>query len=450
MTTAATPGTTRSLAERSRIADGKKTRMGMIYAILAGPALGLALGLLSTLVSKPPFNLQQPTGAFAIVALLQVPFGVLGIAVFLAVGGTWRDTSRLFGHRISWWNLFVAVGGFVGDLCYAVSAALIGGALAGPIGGLFGVVGAVVTGVLYREKILRWSTLLGLVGLGVGIWVVLSGGKVVSPTHGVYELVGILIVVGAVLTWGFENFAIAAGTDLMPAEGFIWWRAFLELIIANVLLFALFPIARVMASKVWTDPRLITYGAVIGFGWAIWLIMGYYIGIAYAGGVRGGVLAGTFGFFFIGFFSITVYGVPFSLAIVFGSVIMFVGAAFIVSEPGGYLARKRRTRPGTPETRVLAREISTSEIDSAAAPADSDAAVDSYLAEVGKFKRRRLWGLLALCAMLLAPLLTIYAEGWWNLAGAGDVGTAWVFVGIGVIACAVAAVLVDLFYRKEL
>jgi drug/metabolite transporter (DMT)-like permease len=331
----------RPLTQRSRIADGKKTRMGMIYAMLAGPALGLALGLLSTLVSKPPFSLQQPTGAFAIVALLQVPFGVLGIGVFLLVSGTWRDAGRLIGHPVSWWNLFVSVGGFVGDLCYAVSAALIGGALAGPIGGLFGVVGAIITSILYREKILRWSTLAGLIGLGIGIWVVLSGGKVVSPTHGVYEFVGIIVIIVALLTWGFENFAITAGTDLMPAEGFIWWRAFLELVIANVLMFAFFPVARTMAGRVWTDPRLITYGAVIGFGWAIWIIMGYYIGIAYAGGVRGGVLAGTFGFFFIGFFSITVYGVPFSPAIIIGSAVMFAGAAFIVSEPGAYLARKR-------------------------------------------------------------------------------------------------------------
>lgn len=325
----------------SAAAAGKKTRIGMVYAILAGPALGLALGLLSALVSQPPFNREYPTGAFAVVALLQVPFGLLGIAVFLAVSGTWRDAYRLLGHRISWWTLFVAVGGLVGDLCYAVSAALIGGALAGPIGGLFGVVGAVVSSILYHEKILRPSTLLGLLGLGVGVFVVLSGGKVVSPTHGVYELVGVLVVVGACLNWGFENFAIAAGTDLMPAEGFLWWRVCLEVVLANVLLFAFFPVARGMAGDVYSDPRLVTYGAVIGFGWAIWMIMGYYIGIAYAGAVRGGVLAGTFGFFFIGFLSITVFGVPFSVAIIWGSIVMFVGAALIVSEPAGYLASKR-------------------------------------------------------------------------------------------------------------
>ncbi|KID30393.1 hypothetical protein HQ32_02647 [Prauserella sp. Am3] len=242
---------------------------------------------------------------------------------------------------MSWWTLFVGVGGFVGDLCYAVAAALIGGALAGPIGGLFGVVGATISAVLYREKMFRPSTVIGLLGLAVGLWIVLSGGKLVSPTQGIYMWVGIAVIVVAVLAWGFENFAIAAGTDLMPAEGFLWWRASLEFLIANVLLFAFFPTSRAMAVEVWTDPRMLTYGAVIGFGWAIWMIMGYYVGISYAGAVRGGVLAGTFGFFFISFFSITIYGLPFSMAVVIGSAVMLIGTALIVSEPAGYLANKR-------------------------------------------------------------------------------------------------------------
>lgn len=336
-----TTATTSPLAERSRRADGKKTRMGMLYAILAAPALGLSFGLLSQVVAKPPFTLRQPTGGFAIVALLLVPFGVLSIAIFLLVSGNWRDTYRVLGHRVSWWNLFVAVGGFVGDLCYAVASGLIGGALAGSMGGLAGVVGAVVSGMLYRERILRWSTLLGLAALGVGIWLAMSGGKVVSPTHGHYLVVGVIIMLVAVLTWGFETFAISAGTDLMPAEGFLWWRAFLELVIGNILMFALFPKAGKIASEVYTSPRLLAYGAVIGLGWAIWMIMGYYIGISYAGAVRGGVLTNTLAFFFITFFSITVYGVPFSTVVIVGAVTMSAGALLIVSEPGHYIARRR-------------------------------------------------------------------------------------------------------------
>lgn len=102
-----------------------------------------------------------------------------------------------------------------------------------------------------------------------------------------------------------------------------------------------FPASRPMLAETYSDPRLLAYGAVIGFGWAIWVIMGYYIGIAYAGGVRGGVIAGTFGFFFISFFSMTVYGTPFSWIVLIGSVILFIGAALIITEPKEILANKR-------------------------------------------------------------------------------------------------------------
>ncbi|MFD8630289.1 DMT family transporter [Streptomyces hygroscopicus] len=329
------------LAERSRLADGKKTRMGMIYAILAAPALGLAFGLLGSIVVTPPFTLEQPTGAFVLVAVLQVPFGVLAIAIFLLVTGAWRDTGRILGHRVSWWTLFVAVGGFVGDLCFAAASVLIGGALAGSIGGLAGVVGAVIAALLYRERILRASTLIGLGALAVGIWLAVSGGRLNAPTHGGYFAVGLLIIVCAVLTWGFESFAISAGTDLMPAESFLWWRAFLELFIAGILLLALFPGGRRIAALAWSEPRLIAIGAVIGLGWAIWMIMGYYIGISYAGAVRGGVLTNTLAFFFIAFFSLTIYGAPFSVVVIVGSAITIVGTLFIVTEPKGHLARLR-------------------------------------------------------------------------------------------------------------
>ncbi len=335
------PGTAADLAEQSRLGDGKKTRMGMIYAILAAPSLGLAFGLLGSIVGSAPFDAQAPTGAFTLVAVLQVPFGVLAIALFLTVTGTWRDTGRVLGHRVSWWNLFVAVGGFVGDICFAAASGLIGGALAGAIGGLAGVIGAIVAATLYRERILRPTTLIGLVALAVGIWLAVSGGEINAPTHGIYFTVGLLIIFGGVLTWGFESFAISAGTDLMPAEGFLWWRAFFGLIIANILLFVLFPEGRTIAAQAWSDPRLIAFGAVIGFGWAIWIIMGYYIGISYAGAVRGGVLTNTLAFFFISFFSLTVYGAPFSAIIIIGSICTVIGALVIVTEPKSYIARIR-------------------------------------------------------------------------------------------------------------
>jgi hypothetical protein len=83
--------------------------------------------------------------------------------------------------------------------------------------------------------------------------------------------------------------------------------------------------------------------------------------------------------------------------------------------------------------------------------ADLPGQADDYLAAARRFKLRRLWGLVALCVLLLAPLLTIYAEGWWRLTGGSSaIGAGWVLVGIGVVIAAIAAVVVDMLYRREL
>lgn len=88
---------------------------------------------------------------------------------------------------------------------------------------------------------------------------------------------------------------------------------------------------------------------------------------------------------------------------------------------------------------------------SAGEAAEFPGQVDDYLAAARRFKLRRLWGLIALCVMLLAPLLTIYAEGWWRLTGGSSAtGAGWVLVGIGVVIAAIAAVVVDMVYRREL
>lgn len=325
----------------ARSADSKKARVGMIYAIAAAPAFGLALGLLSQLVVQPPFVGEAPTGAFAIVALLEIPFLLLGVTVYLVVSGTWRDIVRVLGRRVSWWAVFVGGCGLLGDLCNATAAGLIGGALGGSVGGLTGVVGALLASVLYREKIMRWSTLLGLATMTVGIVLALSGGSVSAPTSGVYLVVGVLVMVGALLGWGFETFAISAGSDVLPPEGFLWWRVLVELLLANLLLFALFPQSRAIATAVWSDPRLISYGVVIGFGLAIWVTMGYFLGVSYAGAVRGGVLTNTLAFYCLSVMSLTVYGQPFSTAIIVGGVIMAVGTFLIVTEPSKHIAKLR-------------------------------------------------------------------------------------------------------------
>jgi sterol desaturase/sphingolipid hydroxylase (fatty acid hydroxylase superfamily) len=76
--------------------------------------------------------------------------------------------------------------------------------------------------------------------------------------------------------------------------------------------------------------------------------------------------------------------------------------------------------------------------------------LDAYLAEMARFKSRRLLGLAALCALLLVPLAVIWAKGWENVNPANPVGIGWVFVGLAVTVCALGAVLADVVYRREL
>ncbi|MEU4896259.1 hypothetical protein AB0B12_08820 [Streptomyces sp. NPDC044780] len=75
-----------------------------------------------------------------------------------------------------------------------------------------------------------------------------------------------------------------------------------------------------------------------------------------------------------------------------------------------------------------------------------DALADAYLRRAARAKLRRLSGLAVLCTLLLAVLLLIYVQGWYSGSG----GAGWVFVGIGVAAAAIAAVVIDIVYRKEL
>lgn len=337
-THAPTPPT---LAERSALSAARKTRVGMLYAVLAGPALGISFGLLALVVGQPEFTEAAPVGAFAAITLLLVPFGLIGISVFMLITGEWREIARVMGHRVSWWTLFVGVGGFLGDLCYAIGAGLIGGTLAGAIGGLFGIVGAVVTGVIFRTRLLRPLAIVGVIVLAIGLWFVLTGGQLTAPTNGIYLWVGVGVMLFALLTWGFESFAIAAGTDVMQADSFMWWRASLELVIGFSLMLLFFPGARGVVTDVYSSPSLLAYGAIIGIGWMIWMLMGFYIGIAYAGATRGGVLAPSFGFFFVTIFSMTVYGSGLNAAVTIGTIVTFIGAALIIAEPSSYLVRRR-------------------------------------------------------------------------------------------------------------
>jgi uncharacterized ion transporter superfamily protein YfcC len=77
--------------------------------------------------------------------------------------------------------------------------------------------------------------------------------------------------------------------------------------------------------------------------------------------------------------------------------------------------------------------------------ADAELA-DAYLAGARTAKLRRLAGLVVLCGLLVAVLVTVFARGWYSQSG----GAGWVICGIVVAGCAIGGVVIDIAYRKEL
>lgn len=171
--------------------------------------------------------------------------------------------------------------GMIGDFLFFSSAAIVGGAIAGPLAGLFGFWGAVITSLVYREKILQKWTLVGIVFIVVGIWVA-SGGMSIAAPEGV-STTAILIGAGmgllASIMFGLENFAIAAGSDLIPEESTLFWRSGWALVGLIILNFTIMPQFTEIAGVMFQDPVWWAYAAVTGGAWALFMIVALYIGI---------------------------------------------------------------------------------------------------------------------------------------------------------------------------
>ncbi len=323
------------------IQESRKVRIGMVYAALGAPMLGVAFGFAGLAGALPPFNKAYPTGPIAF-QFFEYMFGVLAIFIYSLVVGSAKDNFRIFRSKISWYGVFTAMTGMIGDFLFFSSAAIVGGAIAGPLAGLFGFWGAVITSLVYREKILQKWTLVGIVFIVVGIWVA-SGGMSIAAPEGV-STTAILIGAGmgllASIMFGLENFAIAAGSDLIPEESTLFWRSGWALVGLIILNFTIMPQFTEIAGVMFQDPVWWAYAAVTGGAWALFMIVALYIGINTAGTVGGGLLAST-GFVWTTFLSMTVYGGTWSTSLMFGSLILFAGIVVMMLRPSSLIAKLR-------------------------------------------------------------------------------------------------------------
>lgn len=86
----------------------------------------------------------------------------------------------------------------------------------------------------------------------------------------------------------------------------------------------------------------------------------------------------------------------------------------------------------------------------AALSSDSAELRRAYLANAKVFRARRLAALSTLSLLLVIPLVLIYANSWWDVAGGASVSTGWAWVVAGTIVCSLGAIVIDIVYRKEI
>lgn len=330
-----------SLDDIKLIQESRKVRIGMVYAALGAPMLGLAFGFAGLAGTQYPFNIAFPTGPLTF-QFFEYMFGVLTIFIYSIVVGTAKDNFRVLRSKISWYGVFMAMTGMIGDFLFFSSSAIVGGAIAGPLAGLFGFWGAVVTSIVYREKIMQKWTMIGVVFIGIGIWVA-SGGMSLAAPAGVSStaiLIGAGMGLLAAIFYGIESFAIAAGSDMMPEESALFWRAGWALIGALILNFLIMPHFTEIAGIMFRDPMWWAFAAVTGGAWGIFMIVSLYIGINTAGTVGGGILAST-GFVWTTLLSMTIYGGNWSTSLMVGTLILFFGIGVMLLRPSELIARLR-------------------------------------------------------------------------------------------------------------
>lgn len=332
---------TQHINEQKLAQESRKVRIGMIYAALGAPMLGVAFGFAGSAGALPPFDKAYPTGPIAF-QFFEYMFGLLTIFIYSFCVGTAKDNFRIFRSKISWYGVFTAMTGMIGDFLFFSSAAIVGGAVAGPLAGLFGFWGAVITSLIYREKILQRWTLIGVFFLVIGLWIA-SGGVGIAVHEGLSRL-AILIGAGmglfASIMYGVENFAIAAGSDMIPEESTLFWRAGWALVGLIIINFAIMPKFSEISSVMFSEPMWWAYAAVTGGAWGLYMIVSLYMGINTAGAVGGGLLAST-GFVWTTFLSMTVYGGKWSTSLMIGSLILFAGIGVMMLRPSNLIAKLR-------------------------------------------------------------------------------------------------------------
>lgn len=319
----------------------RKVRIGMVYAGFGAPMLGIAFGFAGMAGGLKPFSNAFPTGSLCF-QMFEMLFGLLAIFIYSCTIGSVKEHFRVFRSKIACWGVFTAMTGMIGDFLYFAASAIVGGSIAGPLAATFGFWGAVITAIVWREKLLTKWTIIGVVFILIGVWVA-SGGLTMAAPAGVSNttvIIGAIMGLLAAIIYGAENFAICAGSDFMPEETTLFWRAGWAIIGSLCINFFIMPQFSSIASEMISNPMWYAYGGITGGAWGVYMITSYYIGINTAGTSGGGVLSAT-GFVWATLLSMFVYNSTFSPMILIGTLVMFVGIAIMLVRPEKVVATLR-------------------------------------------------------------------------------------------------------------
>lgn len=322
--------------------QSKKVRTGLIYSACAAPMLGIAYGLGGYITSKEPYTWAFPTGSLAWAVFYYI-FGLVAIVIYSCTQGTsFLDHFRIFKCKISNYALMIGGTGMLADLCFYGSCATVTGALASPLTSLYGFFGAVITSIFYREKILNRWTVIGIVSIVIGLWVCAGGADYVAPEGMSHTAlyVGCALGLLSAFFYGTENFAIAAGSDMMPEHSLMFWRAGFALILNTIFGIIFFNMYPEILTAMFQEPTLWVYAGAVGGGWAMQMLIAVYLGINIAGTTGGGVVSST-GMVWAGFLSMTVYGLGFSVSTALGTIVLFGGVAVMLLRPGKTISKIR-------------------------------------------------------------------------------------------------------------
>ena len=274
-------------------------KKGLSIALFSGVAYGLYSAFLTLAMTKGVWGdwYGSNTAGLSIFAITYL-LGALGSAVNDTSSAIWAIVFSIkngkFGDFIKTLNtapgrlmiLAALVGGPIASTAYVVGLQM-AGSIVIPITALCPAIGAILSRILYKQKISKRAA------LGIGICVAASfliGSTSIGSESADSMMLGIAIAFIAALGWGFEGCVAGYGTSMIDSEIGIAIRQTTSGL-SN--LFILFPIIATFGGSFGLAPKLAIQAFTSGPAMIWFAISGFFAFMSYMSWYRGNSMCGT-------------------------------------------------------------------------------------------------------------------------------------------------------------